>query len=84
MPQYKDEARGTWYFKTWYKDSFGRSKQKLIRGFKTKREAKEAEANFISQKKINLALRLHLILFLHITFVIKHLLKNNKKKNQRI
>ncbi|MGG0001096.1 tyrosine-type recombinase/integrase [Bacillus safensis] len=51
LPQYKDEARGTWYFKTWYKDSFGRSKQKLIRGFKTKREAKEAEANFISQKK---------------------------------
>lgn len=48
MPVYKDNERKTWYFKTRYKDMYGRSKQKMQRGFKTSREAKQAEAEFIS------------------------------------
>lgn len=48
MPVYKDEERKTWYFKTRYKDVFGANKQKLQRGFKSKREAKMAEAEFLT------------------------------------
>ncbi|MDE0582199.1 Arm DNA-binding domain-containing protein, partial [Planococcus sp. A6] len=48
MPVYKDEARKTWYFKTWYKDAFGVRKQKLKRGFSKKSEAKQAEAEFLA------------------------------------
>lgn len=51
MPVYKDEERGTWYFKTRYKDMYGRSKQKLKRGFKKQREAKLAEAEFLASIK---------------------------------
>jgi integrase len=51
MPVYKDLERGTWYFKTRYKDMYGRSKQKLKRGFKKQREAKLAEAEFLASIK---------------------------------
>lgn len=51
MPVYKDEARKTWYFKVRYKDMYGLNKQKLKRGFKGRREAILAEAEFISSIK---------------------------------
>jgi len=51
MPVYKDEKRKTWYFKTRYKDRYGKAKQKLKRGFKAPREAKLAEAEFLTSIK---------------------------------
>ncbi|WP_419892848.1 tyrosine-type recombinase/integrase [Oceanobacillus kimchii] len=51
MPVYKDKQRGTYYFSTWYKDIYGKSKQKLKRGFKKEKEAKIAEAEFIIKVK---------------------------------
>ena len=51
MPVYKDAERKTWYFKVRYKDMYGINKQKLNRGFKTKREAVLAEAEFITSIK---------------------------------
>lgn len=48
MPVYKDEERGTWYFKTRYKDVFGVNKQKLQRGFEKRKDAIKAEADFLS------------------------------------
>lgn len=48
MPVYKDEERKTWFFKVRYKDMYGRSKQKMKRGFNTSREAKKAEAEFLA------------------------------------
>ncbi|WP_154836048.1 site-specific integrase [Staphylococcus pasteuri] len=48
MPVYKDENTGKWYFSTRYKDVYGNSKRKLQHGFKTKREAKSAEASFLN------------------------------------
>lgn len=51
MPVYKDEARKTWYFKVRYKDMYGRNKQKLKRGFKGRKEAIHAEAEFITSIK---------------------------------
>lgn len=48
MPVYKDEGRKTWYFKVYYKDMYGRSKQKMQRGFKKQKDAKQAEAEFLT------------------------------------
>ena len=51
MPVYKDDQRKTWYFKVRYKDMFGRNKQKMQRGFEKRKEAIQAEADFISTVK---------------------------------
>lgn len=51
MPTYKDEKRGTWYCKFYYQDWTGKRKQKKKEGFKTQREAKEFEREFIRKSK---------------------------------
>lgn len=48
MPVYKDEKRNTYYFKVRYKDVYGRPDQKLKRGFKKRRDAILAEAEFLA------------------------------------
>jgi len=49
MPVYKDEERGTWYAKFNYTDWTGSIKQKLKRGFKTQKEAKAFERDFLAK-----------------------------------
>lgn len=49
MPIYKDDNTNKWYFSTRYKDVYGNNKRKVKRGFNTKREAKSAEANFLTE-----------------------------------
>ncbi len=49
MPTYKDEKTGTWYCKFYYTDWQGNKKQKLKRGFKLQREAKDWERQFLEQ-----------------------------------
>lgn len=51
MPTYKDESKNTWYCKFYYKDWTGKRKQKKKEGFKTQREAKEFEREFIRNSK---------------------------------
>ncbi len=46
MPVYKDEKNGTWYSKFRYKDWNGQVKNKMKRGFPTKREATAWEESF--------------------------------------
>lgn len=46
MPIYKDEKTGNWFVKLYYTDYTGAKKQKLKRGFKLQREAKEWERVF--------------------------------------
>ena len=53
MPVYKDKERGTWYTKFYYEDWSGAKKQKLKRGFPTKREALEFERDFLSSQAKN-------------------------------
>lgn len=53
MAVYKDEKNKTWLVKTVYKDFTGKRKYITRRGFKTKREAKEAEAMILLSKKDN-------------------------------
>lgn len=49
MPIYKDEKNGTWYCKFYYQDYTGTRKQKLKRGFKLQRDAKEYERAFLER-----------------------------------
>lgn len=49
MPTYKDENSNTWYCKFYYTDWNGAKRQKLKRGFKLQREAKEWERLFLEQ-----------------------------------
>lgn len=47
MPQYKNENTGKWYCSFYYTDWQGKRKKKKKEGFKTKREAKEWENEFV-------------------------------------
>lgn len=47
MPVYRDTERTTWYVKLYYTDYTGARKQKMKRGFKLQREAKEWERHFL-------------------------------------
>ena len=47
MPQYKNEETGKWYCSFYYIDWQGKRKKKKKEGFKTKREAKEWESEFV-------------------------------------
>ena len=49
MPVYKDEKTGTWYSKFRYKDWTGTTKNKMKRGFATRREAVAWEESFKSR-----------------------------------
>ena len=58
MPVYKDEQRGTWYFKCNYRDWQGEIKTKLKRGFATKREAQQGEREFLDMQSGNMNMKL--------------------------
>lgn len=47
MPVYKDENTGKFYVKLYYTDYTGSRRQKMKRGFKLQREAKEWERHFL-------------------------------------
>ena len=47
MPSYKDEKTNTYYCKFYYTDWTGKKRQKLKRGFKLQRDAKEWERSFL-------------------------------------
>ena len=58
MPVYKDEKRGTWYFKCNYRDWQGETRTKLKRGFATKREAQQGEREFLDMQSGNMNMKL--------------------------
>lgn len=49
MPAYFDEKTKTWYCKFYYENWQGQRKQKMKRGFKLQREAKDWERKFLEQ-----------------------------------
>lgn len=51
MPVYKDNKTNKYYFSVRYKDTFGKNKRKVKRGFAKKKDAKLAESQFIQQAK---------------------------------
>lgn len=50
MPVYKDSERNTYYVKTYYTDWTGTRRQKMKRGFKLQREAKDWERSFLEKQ----------------------------------
>lgn len=50
MPVYKDEKHNTWYVKLYYTDWTSQKRQKMKRGFKLQRDAKEWENDFLTQQ----------------------------------
>lgn len=56
MPAYKNEENNTWYVQFRFKAWTGENKQKLKRGFKTKREALAWEREFLQQKQSDLTM----------------------------
>lgn len=51
MPVYKNEERNTWYCSFYYEDWQGNRKRKKKEGFKTQREAKAFERDFLNKSK---------------------------------
>ena len=49
MPAYFDEKTKTWYCKFYYENWQGQKRQKMKRGFKLQREAKDWERKFLEQ-----------------------------------
>lgn len=49
MPVFKDKERNTFYVKCYYEDYTGKKRQKLKRGFKLQRKAKEWERAFLEK-----------------------------------
>lgn len=58
MSAYKDEKTYTWYAYFRYMDWTGARKQKMKRGFATKREALAYERSFLEQKAADLSMYL--------------------------
>lgn len=66
MPQYKNESTGKWYCSFYYTDWQGNRKKKKKEGFKTKKEAKEYEAEFIKQKTANCSMKFNSLVELYL------------------
>ena len=58
MAAYKDEERGTWYVSFYYEDWTGAKKRKVKRGFRTKKEALNFEAEYKRTAKADMDLSL--------------------------
>ena len=76
MSVYKDKEQGTWYATFRYVDWKGEKKQKLKRGFRTKKEALEYETEF--KRKAAADMDMELSSFVDIYFEDK---KNELKQN---
>ena len=81
MPVYKSNDNGTWYVKTYYTDYRGHKKQKMKRGFKLQREAKEWERVFLEQFAKNPDITFE-SLYLKYKAYIKPRIKESTYRNQ--
>lgn len=75
MPCYKDDQRGSWYCKFSYQDYTGARRQKLKRGFSTKRDATAWERTFLERYQKNPDLSFGVLCTLY--------LENQQKRRKR-
>ena len=81
MSVYKDAKQGTWYVSFRYVDWTGEKKQKMKRGFRTKKEAQNYETEFIRKAAADMDMQLGS--FVDIYFEDKkNELKETSKKNK--
>lgn len=82
MPAYKDEDSGTWRSQFYYTDWTGKKHKKNKRGFRTKREAQQYEAEFVKVSKADMDMKL--ASFTEIYFKDKEVeLKQRTLRNKR-
>lgn len=82
MPTYKSAKRGTWYCKFYYQDWTGQRKQKKKEGFKTQRDAREYERDFIAKSKADCSMPFNSLVELYLEDCgnrLKPTTFNNKK-----
>lgn len=82
MPAYKDTDRGTWYCKFSYQDWTGQRRQKLKRGFPTKREAAAWERSFLEKQQGNPDMTFQALYDLYLED-ISHRLKDSTIRTKR-
>ena len=82
MPQYKDEARKTWFCKFQYTDWTGQKRSKLKRGFATKKEAAAWERDFLSKQQGSPDMTFQALYDLYMED-ISHRLKDSTVSNKR-
>ena len=58
MPVYKESDSNTWRSQFYYTDWTGKKHKKNKRGFKTKREAQQYEAEFVKQARADMDMML--------------------------
>lgn len=82
MPAYKDGNTGTWRSQFYYTDWTGKKHKKNKRGFKTKKEAQQYEAEFV--KSVRADMNMTLASFVEIYFRDKEVeLKQRTLKNKK-
>ena len=82
MSVYRDKKQGTWYVSFRYVDWTGEKKQKMKRGFRTKKEAQNYEAEFKNKATANMDMMLGS--FVEVYFQDKkNELKGNSIKNKK-
>lgn len=82
MSVYKDSKQGTWYVSFRYEDWKGEKKQKMKRGFRTKKEALAYETEFIRSAKADMNMQLGSFVDIYFSDK-KNELKQNSLKNKR-
>ena len=82
MPQYKDEARKTWFCKFQYTDWTGQKRSKLKRGFATKKEAAAWERDFLSKQQGSPDMTFQALYDLYVED-ISHRLKDSTVSNKK-
>lgn len=82
MPQYKDEARKTWFCKFQYTDWTGQKRSKLKRGFPTKKEAAAWERDFLAKQQGSPDMTFQALYDLYMED-IEHRLKKSTVDNKR-
>lgn len=83
MPVYKDTTQGTWYTIFRYVDWTGKKKQKMKRGFKTKKEALKFETEFLHTTAADMDMQMDS--FINVYFEDKkNELKANSVRNKRL
>lgn len=66
MPVYKNEERNTWYCSFYYHDWQGNRKRKKKEGFKTQREAKAFERDFLNKAKADSTMTFRVLVELYL------------------
>ena len=84
MPIYKDDKKGTWFVVLRYNDFTGKKRQTTKRGFKTKRDAKIYESNFILNKAEDLTMSFGEFYKIYYSYISKRIKLNTLKTKEHI